>query len=235
MCFFHFFLLFFPVILSHRVQIKHEPCQVSEITTSNNTQSTRTVHLQAQTQATNLLHQEPLDKTVRVSTVRPVVKSEIKSPTELASIASTTSLSIGTSNMDHNSTNSIQSGQLLSSFFLLTLFFFCFDLFLNLNRHGISSISFTIIINVFLVESARSCRAEHFTFWVSIISHYPCMVFFVYMGIGAIPVGIAVARQRLQEHAQQHQTKDINRFGNIGLTTDLGEFVFYLVFLFNDK
>lgn len=59
---------------------------------------------------------------------------------------------------------------------------------------------------------------------------------FIYSyGIGAIPVGIAVARQRLQEHAQQHQTKDINRFGNIGLSTDLGEFVSYLVFLFNDK
>lgn len=67
---------------------------------------------------------------------------------------------------------------------------------------------------------------------------------FVSHSIGAIPVGIAVARQRLQEHAQQqqHQTKDINRFGNIGLTTDLGEFiflfscfVFYLIFLFNDK
>lgn len=42
---------------------------------------------------------------------------------------------------------------------------------------------------------------------------------------GAIPVGIAVARQRLQEHAQQqqHQTKDINRFGNIGIATDLGK------------
>lgn len=52
--------------------------------------------------------------------------------------------------------------------------------------------------------------------------------FFVVHRIGAIPVGIAVARQRLQEHAQQqqHQTKDINRFGNIGLTTDLGEFFF---------
>ncbi|XP_055715302.1 protein winged eye isoform X3 [Phlebotomus papatasi] len=39
---------------------------------------------------------------------------------------------------------------------------------------------------------------------------------------GAIPVGIAVARQRLQEHvnAQQQQPKDINRFG-IGLA-DLG-------------
>lgn len=43
--------------------------------------------------------------------------------------------------------------------------------------------------------------------------------------LGAIPVGIAVARQRLQEHTQtqQPQTKDINRFGNIGITTDLGE------------
>ncbi|KAG4072064.1 hypothetical protein HA402_015563 [Bradysia odoriphaga] len=36
-----------------------------------------------------------------------------------------------------------------------------------------------------------------------------------------IPVGIAVARQRLQEHAQQqHQPKEINRFG-IGIATDL--------------
>lgn len=45
---------------------------------------------------------------------------------------------------------------------------------------------------------------------------------------GPIPVGIAVARQRLQEHAQQqqqHQTKDINRFSNIGIATDLGEFL----------
>lgn len=41
---------------------------------------------------------------------------------------------------------------------------------------------------------------------------------------GAIPVGIAVARQRLQaEHAQQHQQKEINRFGGIGITTDLGK------------
>lgn len=41
----------------------------------------------------------------------------------------------------------------------------------------------------------------------------------LYLGI---PVGIAVARQRLQEHAQQqHQPKEINRFG-IGIATDLG-------------
>lgn len=37
-------------------------------------------------------------------------------------------------------------------------------------------------------------------------------------------MGIAVARQRLQaEHAQQHQQKEINRFGGIGITTDLGK------------
>lgn len=50
---------------------------------------------------------------------------------------------------------------------------------------------------------------------------------------GAIPVGIAVARQRLQEHnavgSVVHQQKDVNRFG-IGLT-DMGEFLF--VFFFN--
>lgn len=51
---------------------------------------------------------------------------------------------------------------------------------------------------------------------------------------GAIPVGIAVARQRLQEHAQQqhqhhhqHQTKDINRYSNIGIATDLGKLLFF--------
>lgn len=46
---------------------------------------------------------------------------------------------------------------------------------------------------------------------------------------GAIPVGIAVARQRLQEHAsvQQQQPKDINRFG-IGIA-DLGEFIFFFI------
>lgn len=54
--------------------------------------------------------------------------------------------------------------------------------------------------------------------------------------IGAIPVGIAVARQRLQEHAQQqqqqqqHQMKDINRFGNIGIATDLGKPLFFNFF-----
>lgn len=42
---------------------------------------------------------------------------------------------------------------------------------------------------------------------------------------GAIPVGIAVARQRLQDHSpiQPTQTKDMNRFGGIGITNDLGE------------
>lgn len=53
----------------------------------------------------------------------------------------------------------------------------------------------------------------------------------LFLNVGAIPVGIAVARQRLQEHAQQqqqqHQTKDINRFGTIGIATDLGKFRFY--------
>lgn len=46
---------------------------------------------------------------------------------------------------------------------------------------------------------------------------------------GAIPVGIAVARQRLQaEHAQQHQQKEINRFSGIGIT-DLGKFFKYYI------
>lgn len=57
---------------------------------------------------------------------------------------------------------------------------------------------------------------------------------------GAIPVGIAVARQRLQEHVQQqHQPKDINRFSSIGIATDLGKsnlseslFSKYFVFVF---
>lgn len=46
----------------------------------------------------------------------------------------------------------------------------------------------------------------------------------------AIPVGIAVARQRLQEHAQQqHAVKDLNRYG-IGISSnDLGKF-FYQIF-----
>lgn len=61
-----------------------------------------------------------------------------------------------------------------------------------------------------------------------------------FFSTGAIPVGIAVARQRLQEHAQQqqqqHQTKDINRFGNIGIATDLGEFsiFFYVLHITTD-
>lgn len=54
---------------------------------------------------------------------------------------------------------------------------------------------------------------------------------FVYTA-GAIPVGIAVARQRLQEHAQhQQQPKDLNRFG-IGIATDLGEWKFSLFLCF---
>lgn len=57
----------------------------------------------------------------------------------------------------------------------------------------------------------------------------------------AIPVGIAVARQRLQEHAQQqhHAVKDLNRYG-IGISSaDLGEFFqqkhsyFYFLFPFH--
>ncbi|XP_055326828.1 protein winged eye isoform X6 [Sitodiplosis mosellana] len=122
---------------SSLLQIKREPCQVSEVTTSNNFPSTTTVQLKEQQNTT-------------IATNRPIVKSEIKSPTETSS-SSTVSLSTATSNMEHTSNNSVQSG--------------------------------------------------------------------------AIPVGIAVARQRLQEHAQQqqqHQTKDINRFGNIGIATDLG-------------
>lgn len=45
------------------------------------------------------------------------------------------------------------------------------------------------------------------------------------MQSGAIPVGIAVARQRLQDHTQIQpaQTKDVTRFGSIGITNDLGE------------
>lgn len=48
----------------------------------------------------------------------------------------------------------------------------------------------------------------------------------------AIPVGIAVARQRLQEHAQQHhQPKDLNRYG-IGVSaTDLGEYKYIFPFI----
>lgn len=54
---------------------------------------------------------------------------------------------------------------------------------------------------------------------------------FVYAA-GAIPVGIAVARQRLQEHAQhQQQPKDLNRFG-IGIATDLGECIFFFASIF---
>lgn len=45
------------------------------------------------------------------------------------------------------------------------------------------------------------------------------------MQAAAIPVGIAVARQRLQEHAQIQpaQTKEMARFGSIGIANDLGE------------
>ncbi|XP_031635992.1 protein winged eye isoform X3 [Contarinia nasturtii] len=121
---------------SSLLQIKREPCQVSEVTTSNNFPSTATVQLQEQQRKT-------------IATDQAIVKKEIKSPTETSS--STISLSTTASNMEHTNNNSVQSG--------------------------------------------------------------------------AIPVGIAVARQRLQEHAQQqqqHQTKDINRFGNIGIATDLG-------------
>lgn len=232
MCCFHFLFvfLFFSLLSCLIVQIKHEPCQVSEITTSNNTQSTRAVHLQAQTQATNLLRQEPLDRAARASIGRPIVKSEIKSPTEIPSIASTTSLSIEPSNMDHNNTNSVQSGQLIHSYnFNLVLFY-------NPNRHEISSIPFTIIINMFyhmfLVSSTQlnSLILCYIFSAFSTISHCSFVwFFFCSHSKGAIPVGIAVARQRFQEHAQQHQAKDINRFGNIGLTTDLGEFTFPLV------
>ena len=49
--------------------------------------------------------------------------------------------------------------------------------------------------------------------------------FFLLIPTGAIPIGIAVGRQRLQESnqaAQQLQAKDLNRFGLS--MADLGEF-----------
>lgn len=106
-CIYYFFFVRYLVI----VQIKHEPCQVSEVTTSNNFQSSRAVCLQAQTPSTHSLYQEKSDKSDRINAGRSIVKSEIKSPTETAPTASTTSLSIATSDMDHNSTNSVQSGE----------------------------------------------------------------------------------------------------------------------------
>ncbi len=53
---------------------------------------------------------------------------------------------------------------------------------------------------------------------IFVLNFHPIYLYFLL----GIPVGIAVARQRLQEHAQQqHQPKEINRFG-IGIAADLG-------------
>lgn len=101
----HFFLLFSSTLFDI-TQIKREPCQVSEVTTSNNFQSTRPVQLQ--TQPATSLHQEQSNQ-IKAGD-QAIVKSEIKSPTEIATTASTVSISVATSNMDHNSTNSVQSG-----------------------------------------------------------------------------------------------------------------------------
>lgn len=76
------------------LQIKREPCQVSEVTTSNNIPLTATVQ------------QQKPDKTI--ITHSSIIKSEIKSPTEATS--STVSISTATSNMEHNNTNTVQSG-----------------------------------------------------------------------------------------------------------------------------
>lgn len=80
---------------------------MSEVTTSNNFQSSATVQLQAQTQiqSQNPLHQGQTYK--KKATYQTIVKSEIKSPTETSS---SSTVSIASPNMDHNTTNSVQSG-----------------------------------------------------------------------------------------------------------------------------
>lgn len=150
---FHRFLFFaefshqFPYLLLRNhpetiAQIKREPCQVSEVTTSNNSHSTATI----QNHFPILNRQQSHNSIDNEQSLLPIVKIEHRSPTEHTAIPSTTPIV-----MDHSNTHQMQSG--------------------------------------------------------------------------AIPVGIAVARQRLQDHSQIQptQTKDMTRFGGIGITNDLGE------------
>lgn len=83
---------------------------MSEVTTSNNFPSSASTQLQAQTQiqSPSALHKGHSSKTKAAD--QTVVKSEIKSPTGTSS-SSTVSLSIASLNMDHSTTNSVQSGQ----------------------------------------------------------------------------------------------------------------------------
>lgn len=156
-------------------QIKREPCQVSEITTSNNfghfqsNQSTST--------ASSVSHSQH-------RAASTIVKIETTSPKTIAATIATSSSSTSTptSNMDHTNSNQVQNGM-----------------------------------------AAPGRRAPE----PALNSEYNFMkILFIPFRTGAIPVGIAVARQRLQaEHAQQHQQKENNRFGGIGITTDLGKFI----------
>lgn len=86
-----------------------------------------------------------------------------------------------------------------------------------------------------MIAISKVIKKQHYTKNEPVKIHSLFYMRYIVFSTGAIPVGIAVARQRLQEHAQQqqqqHQTKDINRFGSIGIATDLGKFTFFLFIL----
>lgn len=103
--------------IKYFLQIKREPCQVSEVTTSNNLQSTNTV--QQQSHLHSPLHNDHLPITNRSSynnqsknqRILPIVKIENKSPTDTSAPTSIV-FSSSNSNMDHNNTNQVQTGKI---------------------------------------------------------------------------------------------------------------------------
>lgn len=88
---------------------------MSEVTTSNNLQSTNTAQQQFHSQSP--LHNDHLPITNRSSynqsknqRILPIVKIENKSPTD-TSAPTSIAFSSSNSNMDHNNTNQVQTGK----------------------------------------------------------------------------------------------------------------------------
>lgn len=182
---------------THLLQIKREPCQVSEVTTSNN-----------------------LIATTSFSGAPALIKIEQKSPTtttssSLSTVPVTSSTSANMEIQTHHTQNMGQqnNGKLMC----LMGWCYCHE----------NKIITQVQKNIHLLFSWQ------LSLLIVILSFfYIHGNIHTYTAGAAIPIGIAVGRQRLQETTQttnttipQLQPKDLNRF-NLGLT-DLGELYSY--------
>lgn len=162
------------------LQIKREPCQVSEVTTSNN-----------------------LIATTSFSGTPALIKIEQKSPTtsSSATLASITSSMDSASNNNNTSGGQQNNGEFKNTWVRAR----------SVEKKG-SDFSKTTVKAIWLLIVIPSLNA-----WTA---------------GAAIPIGIAVGRQRLQEATNQTlpqlQSKDLNRFG-LGLA-ELGKSIHYIMF-----